>query len=162
MWTSTLVLHPSHCEALSTGTKHRRRGPCHSCGGYRPTPLPPREAAQQCKPGTKHRRRGPRPSCGGYRPAPLPPRGTVKHCQPGTKHRRRGPRPPCGGHRPRSPRTQLLVRCACAIQRDPNAGGGFDDAHQAFYTVGRDYRVPAFLATSERPVEVLYRAVIRS
>ena len=59
----------------------------------------------------------------------------------------------------------LLVRCACAIPTPfPPCwrGGGFDDAHQAFYTVGREYRVPAFLATSERPVEDLYRAVMRS
>ena len=27
-------------------------------------------------------------------------------------------------------------------------GGGFDDAHQGFFTVGKQYRVPGFLATS--------------
>ena len=60
------------------------------------------------------------------------------------------------------------MRGACTTQRDPHPkgecwrGGGFDDAHQAFFTVGREYRVPAFLATSlsqKVPLGFLYRAV---
>ena len=27
-------------------------------------------------------------------------------------------------------------------------GGGFDDAHRDFFTVGKQFRVPGFLATS--------------
>ena len=31
---------------------------------------------------------------------------------------------------------------------DTYRGGGFDDAHRDFFTVGKQYRVPGFLATS--------------
>ena len=41
------------------------------------------------------------------------------------------------------------------------SGGGFDDAHRGFFTVGKKYRVPGFLATSfseDKAEEFLYRA----
>ena len=42
-------------------------------------------------------------------------------------------------------------------------GGGFDEAHRAFFTVGKQYRVPAFLASSfseEVTKNFLYRAAV--
>jgi hypothetical protein len=64
-----------------------------------------------------------------------------------------------------------LTRCtpADAVKFPPGGrcfrGGGFDDAHRGFFTVGKKYRVPGFLATSfseDKAEEFLYRAHVES